>query len=107
MKKLIGICLAATVTAAVLAAPGGAAKPAFSVTCTVGTGGQTTVTWLSGTTSAQVTWRDVDSNPLHEETVTVTTHGPDLTVLDTPPVNPDTVDVRFSGKKPGFALDLC
>jgi hypothetical protein len=38
MKKLIGISLCATLAAAILVAPGGAAKPAFSVTCTLGDG---------------------------------------------------------------------
>jgi hypothetical protein len=107
VKKLIGICGTAAVAAAILAAPGGAAKPAFSVTCTVGTGGQTTVTWLSGTTSAEVTWRDATATPLVSTTITVMTHGPDSTVLETPPVAPDNVNVRFFGKKPGFAMIDC
>jgi len=107
MKKLIGISLCATLAAAILVAPGGAAKPAFSVTCTLGTGGQTTVTWISGTTSAHITWRDSNSTPLAERSITVTTHGPDFAVVDTPQVNPSRADVTYSGKKLGFATRTC
>lgn len=107
MKKLIGISLCATLAAAILVAPGGAAKPAFSVTCTLGTGGQTTVTWISGTTSAHITWRESNSTPLAETSITVTTHGPDFAVVDTPQVNPDSADVNYYGKKLGFATRTC
>jgi hypothetical protein len=107
MKKMIGILVAAAVAATMLVESGGAAKPAFSVTCTVGTGGQTTVTWVSGTTSAHVTWRDANSTPLADRSITVTSHGPDYTVVDTPPVNPYSADVNYSGKKLGFATHTC
>jgi hypothetical protein len=107
MKKPIATLLAATVASAILAAPGGAGKPVYSVTCVRGTGGLTTVTWISGTSSARVTWRDGSSNPVGEALITVTTHGPDSTVLDTPATNPATADVAFSGKKPSFVLGDC
>jgi hypothetical protein len=104
---LIAMLLAATVALAMLATPGGAAKPVYSVTCVVGTGGLTTVTWISGTSSAHVIWRDASSTPVGEALVTVTTHGPDSTVLDTPATNPASANVSFSGKKPAFALGVC
>ena len=106
-KPLIGTLVAATVVSMILAAPGGAAKPAYSVTCVVGTGGRTTVTWISGTSEARVTWRDANSTPVGEALVTVTTHGPDSTVLTTPATNAASANVTFSGKKPGFALGVC
>jgi hypothetical protein len=106
-KPLIGTLLAATVVSLILAAPGGAAKPGYSVTCVVGTGGPTTVTWISGTTEAHVTWRDANSTPVGDALVRVTSHGPDSTVLNTPASGAATADVTFSGKKPGFALGVC
>jgi hypothetical protein len=106
-KPLIATLLAATVASAILAVPGGAAKPVYSVTCVVGTGGLTTVTWISGTSSADVIWRDASSNPVGEALVTVTTHGPDFTVLDTPATSPASANVSFSGKKPAFAVGVC
>jgi hypothetical protein len=106
-KPLIGTLLAATVVAVILAAPGGAAKPVYSATCVVGTGGGTTVTWISGTSEAHVTWRAANSTPVGEALVTVTTHGPDSTVVSTPATNPATANVTFSGKKPGFAVGVC
>ena len=107
-KPLIGTLLAAIVASAILAAPGGAAKPVYSVTCVVGTGGLTTMTWISGTSTADVVWRDARSTPLGEMLVTVTTHGPDSTVMDTPTdAAIDTAQVTFSGKKSGFALGVC
>ena len=107
-KPLIATLLAATVASAILAAPGGAGKPAYSVTCVKGTGGLTTVTWISGASSAHVIWRDESSTPVGEAFVTITTHGPDSTVLDTPATNPATADVIFSGKKePAFAVGVC
>jgi hypothetical protein len=100
-KPLLGTLLAATIASAILAAPGGAGKPAYSITCTVGTGGLTTLTWISGTSGAHVVWRDGSPNPavVGESLVTVTTHGHDSTVLNTP-ANAATVSVTFSGKKP-------
>jgi hypothetical protein len=109
-KPLIMTLLAAAMASAILAAPGAAGKPAYSATCVVGPGGRTTVTWLSGTSSARVTWRDVDSAPVGEEVVvTVTTHGPDSTVLDTPTAaNVKTANVSFSGRKlDAFAVGVC
>ena len=108
-KPLAATLLAATIASAILAAPGGAGKPAYSANCVVGTGGQTTVTWLSGTSSAHVVWRDVHSNPVGAEVVvTVTTHGPDSTVLDTPAANADTANVSFFGRKlDAFAVGVC
>ena len=106
-KSLITTFLAAAVASAILAAPGGAAKPAYSATCVLGTDGLTTVTWISGTSSADVIWRDASSKPLAETLVTVTTHGPDSTVLDTPAINPATANVSFSGKKPALAVGVC
>jgi len=106
-RPLIVTLLAAAVASAVLAAPGAAGKPTYSATCVLGTGGKTTVTWLSGTTSAEVIWRDASSNPLGEALVTVTTHGPDSTVLDTPATNPASVFVTYSGKKPALAVGVC
>ena len=106
-KPLIGTLLAASVVSVILAAPGAAAKPVYSVTCVPGTGGLTTVTWMSGTSEAHVTWRDATSAPVGEALVMVTTHGPDSTVLNTPATNPATADVTFSGKKPGLALGVC
>ena len=106
-KPLIATLLAATVVSAILAAPGGAGKPVFSATCVLGQGGKTTVTWLSGTTSAHVVWRDMSSTPLGEALVTVTTHGPDFTVLDTPATNPASADVSYTGKKPALAVGVC
>jgi hypothetical protein len=108
-KPLIATLLAATAASAILAAPGGAGKPAYSVTCAVATGGQTTVTWISGTTRAHVTWRDMDSAPLDEAYITVATHGPDGTTIDTPATaaNAAAADVNFEGKKPGHARGVC
>ena len=59
-KPLIGTLLATAVASAILAAPVGAAKPTDSITCTAG--GLTTLTWISGTTSAVVTWLDGDGS---------------------------------------------
>jgi hypothetical protein len=107
-KPLIITLLAATVASAIVSAPGDAAKPAYSATCLVGTGGLTTVTWLSGTSSAHVVWRDASSLPLAEETITVTTHGPDSAVLHTPAVNADTANVTYSGRKlDALAVGVC
>ena len=108
-KPLIATLLAATAASAILSAPGGAAKPEYSVTCVVGTGGLTAVTWISGTTSAHVTWRETDSTPLDTADITVTTHGPGGTAIDTPATaaNADAADVSFFGKKPGFAAADC
>ncbi len=107
-KPLITTLLAATVASAILAAPGGAAKPAYSATCVVGTGGLTTVTWLSGTSTAHVIWRDAASAPVGEVLVTVTTHGPDSTVLDTPATNAASANVSFSGRKlDALAVGVC
>ena len=106
-KPLITTLLAATVASAILAAPGGAGKPAYSATCVPG--GQTTVTWISGTSSAHVVWKDTNLNFVDETTVTVTTHGPDSAVVDTPPaiVAGGRANVDFSGKKSGSALGVC
>ena len=109
-KPLIATLLAATAASAILAAPGGAGKPAYSATCVVGTGGLTAVTWISGTTVAHVTWRATDSTPLGDTVdIAVTTHGPDGTAIDTPATaaNADVADVIFDGKKPGHALGDC
>lgn len=109
-KPLITTLLAATVASAILAAPGDAAKPAYSATCLVGTGGLTTVTWVSGTSSAHVVWRDMTSNQVDETTVTVTTHGPDSAVVDTPPamVAGWTANATFSGRKlDTLAVGVC
>src|SRR5262245_4206530 len=106
MKKTLIGTLLATVASAILALPAGAGKPVDSATCVKG--GQTTVTWISGTTSAQVTWRDVHSVPVGVvASITVTTHGPDSTVLDNTPANADTANVNFYGKKPAFAVGVC
>ena len=108
-KPLIPTLLAATIASVILVAPGSAGKPVYSVTCVVGTGGLTTMTWISGTTSAHVVWRDVDSTPLDEADITVTTHGPDGTAIDTPATaaNARAADVNFDGKKLGHALGAC
>ena len=100
-KPLLGTLLATAVASAILAAPGGAAKPQYSITCTVGTGGFTTLTWISGTTGARVTWKDGAPNPVtvDEFDVTVTTHGHDSVVLNTP-ATAATASVAFFGKKP-------
>jgi len=107
-KPLITTLLAATVASAILAAPGGAGKPAYSATCVPG--GLTTVTWVSGTSSAHVVWRDATSNQVDETTVTVTTHGPDSAVVDTPPaiVAGWTANATFSGRKlDTLAVGVC
>jgi hypothetical protein len=65
------------------------------------------VTWISGTSSAQVTWRAANTTPVGEALVTVTTHGPDSTVLNTPATNAATANVVSSGKKPAFAVGVC
>ena len=109
-KPLIATLLAATAASAILSAPGGAAKPEYSVTCDVGTGGLTAMTWISGTTMAHVTWRATDSTPLGDTVnVAVTTHGPDGTAIDTPTTaaNADVAEVVFDGKKPGHAQGDC
>ena len=109
-KPLIATLLAATAASAILSAPGGAAKPEYSVTCDVRTGGLTAVTWISGTTSADVTWRDTNATPLGDTVhITVTTHGPDGTAIDTPATaaNADVAEVVFDGKKPGHAQGDC
>jgi hypothetical protein len=108
-KPLVTTLLAATLASAILAAPGDAGKPAYSATCVLGTGGMTTVTWLSGTTSAHVTWRDMNSTPVGEASFTVTTHGPDSMVLDTPATNPASANVQYVGKKgePALAVGVC
>lgn len=107
-KPLIITLLAATVASAIVSAPGDAAKPAYSATCLVGTGGLTTVTWLSGTSSAHVVWRDASSLPVAEETIPVTTHGPDSAVLHTPAASVDSANVSFSGRKlDAFAVGVC
>ena len=59
-KPLIGTLLATAFASAILVAPVGAARPTDSITCTAG--GFTTLTWVSGTTSAVVTWLDADGN---------------------------------------------
>src|SRR5262245_22906390 len=108
-KPFLTTLLAATVASAILAAPGGAGKPDYSAPCVVGTGGLTTVTWTSGTSSAHVVWRAPSSAALGEAEITVTTHGPDSAVVDTPPTvrAGDTANVTYSGKKTGFALGVC
>ena len=110
-KPLIAVLLAATVTSAILAAPGSAGKPVYSATCVKGTGGQTTVTWLSGTISAHVVWRDENSSPVGQAVdITVTSHGPDSTVLDTPATSPApaTANVSYITKKlPTLAVGVC
>jgi hypothetical protein len=110
-KHLILALLAATVASAVLAAPGGAGKPAYSAPCVLGPGGKTTVTWLSGTISAHVVWRDENSSPVGQAVdITVTSHGPDSTVLDTPATNPvpATANVSYITKKlPTLAVGVC
>jgi hypothetical protein len=107
-KPLIVTLLAAAIVSAIVVAPGDAAKPAYAATCVVGTGGLTTVTWLSGTSSAHVVWRDASSVPVAEETITVTTHGPDSAVLRTPVANADSANVSFSGRKlDAFAVGVC
>ena len=108
-KPLITTLLAATVASAILAAPGGAGKPAYSATCVVGTGGLTAVTWISGTTVAHVTWRATDSTLGDTVDIAVTTHGPDGTAVDTPQQQrmPTLRMLIFDGKKPGHALGDC
>ena len=97
MKKLlIGTLLTTAVVSAILAAPVGAAKPTDSITCTAG--GFTTWTWISGTTSVVVTWRDGDGNLAGQGVFTVLTHGPDSTAYDTPD-NAATASATFAGKK--------
>ena len=97
MKKLlIGTLLATAVVSAIVAAPVGAAKPTDSITCTAG--GFTTWTWISGTTSVVVTWRDGDGNLAGQGVFTVLTHGPDSTAYDTPD-NAATASATFVGKK--------
>jgi hypothetical protein len=97
-KPLIGTLLATAVASAILAAPVGAAKPTDSITCTAG--GLTTLTWISGTTSAVVTWQDGDGSLVGQALVTVITHGPDSLVVGDTPANAATASVTFSGRKP-------
>ena len=107
-KPLIATLLAATAASAILSAPGGAAKPEYSVICV--TGGLTAMTWISGTTVAHVTWLDTHSFPLGDTVnIVVTTHGPDGTAIDTlaTATNGDFADVTFDGKKPGHARGAC
>lgn len=95
----LGTLLATAVASAILAAPGGAAKPTYSVTCSVGTGGLTTLTWISGTTGARVIWQDGAANPLGQADVTVTTNHRGSVNLNTP-ASAETVSVTFFGRKP-------
>lgn len=95
-KPLIGTLLATAFASAILAAPVGAAKPTDSITCTAG--GFTTWTWISGTTSVVVTWRDGDGNLAGQGVFTVLTHGPDSMAFDTPD-NAATASATFVGKK--------
>jgi hypothetical protein len=109
-KPLITTLIAATVASAILAAPAGAGKPVYSATCVIGPGGLTTLTWLSGTTRAHVIWRDLNSTPVDEALVTVTTHGPDSAVVNTPPaiLAGWSANVTFDGRKlPNFAVGVC
>jgi hypothetical protein len=96
-KPLIGTLLATAVASVILAAPVGAAKPTDSITCTAGL---TTLTWISGTTSAVVTWRDGDGSLVGQALVTVITHGPDSMVVGDTPANAATASATFSGRKP-------
>jgi len=107
-KPLLATLLAAAVASAVLAAPGGAGKPGYSATCVLGPGGKTTVTWLSGTTSAHVVWRDTSANPVGDAVVPVTKNGPGSTLLDTPATNPDSANVSYAGRRdPALAVGVC
>ena len=95
-KTLIGTLLATAFASAILAAPVGAAKPKDSITCTAG--GLTTLTWVSGTTRAVVTWLDAGGNLAGQATFTEMTHGPDSLVYETQG-NAATASVKFSGRK--------
>ena len=56
--------------------------------------------WISGTTSAVVTWQDGDGILVGQALVTVITHGPDSMVVGDTPANAATASVTFSGRKP-------
>jgi len=98
---LLGTLFATAVVSAILAAPGDAAKPEYSITCIVGTSGVTTLTWISGASGAHVIWQDGSVNPatVGDALVTITTHGRGSVNLNTP-ANAATARVTFSGRKP-------
>jgi len=105
MKKLmLGTLLAALAVSAILAAPGGAAKQKYSITCKAGTLG-TTLTWGSGTTGYSGKFLASDG------TTTLATfsnllplgNSPGSTSFDTAQ-NAAYADVTFMGRNVGAKL---
>jgi hypothetical protein len=106
MRKLtLGTLLAALAASAILAAPGGAAKPAYTITCTVGVGGMTTLTWASGTTGYSGEWFASDgTTPTGQfSNIAPLGNGPGSTTFSTAP-NSATASVTFTGRKVGAKL---
>jgi hypothetical protein len=102
MKKLtLGTLLAALAASAILAAPGDAAKPIYTITCAVGTGGVTTLTWASGTTGYSGEWLESDGTTPAGffDNIQPLGNGPGSTTFGTAP-NAATANVTFSGRKP-------
>jgi hypothetical protein len=104
MKKLtLGTLLAALAASAILAAPGGAAKQKYSITCNAGTLG-TTLTWGSGTTGYSGDWRNSSNTVIaFFSTDQPLGNSPGSTSFDTAQ-NAVTAEVTFMGRNVGAKL---
>ena len=102
MKKLtLGTLLAALAASAMLAAPGGAAKPIYSISCT---SSSLTLTWPSGTTGADWTVNtgaNGTGNELAAGHSTISPHGHGMTtiILDTTNGTAGSATVTFTNNK--------
>jgi hypothetical protein len=106
-KKLtLGTVFAAIVASAILAAPGGAAKPIFSVACT---SSSITLTWPSGTTGVNyATWSGFDGtgNQVAVGNQPISPNGPGSVTIDLSGASGPSVSATatFTNRKTGARL---
>jgi hypothetical protein len=107
MKKLtLGSVFAAIVASVILAAPGSAAKPIFSVACT---SSSITLTWLSGTTEVNyATWSGLDGtgNQVVVGNQAISPKGPGSVTIDLSGASGPSVSATatFTNRKTGARL---
>lgn len=95
LMRALATLLAAIAVTAILAVPGGAAKPVDSVTCTTTT---TFTSWQSGTTRIGYDWRLVDGTQAGYGDTTIGRNGPGSTQLATPPDSVSLIATFFKSR---------
>jgi len=95
-KPLIGAPLTAVLVAAILAAPGGAAKTIDAINCSPE---ESTLSWASGTTSYAGDYYNDNDQSVLSFASNGPVHGPGSISLPTPPADAATVGVTLNKKK--------